>query len=84
MIRDELVTTVLARIGRRMFAVAVFDATSVMVAVIIQIINMVTNGGKEARPASCSPIQSDKPDAAVASDKANPPPVSCNFHRNCH
>ena len=58
-----------------MLAVAVLDATSVIVAVIIQIINMVTNGGRTDNPASCWPIQSDNPDSRVASDKANPPPA---------
>lgn len=68
--------TVLAKMGSKMLAVAVLEATSVMSAVMIQMINMVTNGGKDAKPDSCSPIQSDNPEAAVASDKANPPPAN--------
>ena len=57
-----------------MFAVAVFDAISVIVAVMIQITNMMTKGGRTCKPVNCCPIQSDNPEASVASDKANPPP----------
>lgn len=41
-----------ARTGRRMLAVAVLDATSVMVAVMMQTMNMMARGGKSARPLS--------------------------------
>lgn len=60
-----------------MFATAVFEATSVTPAVIIHTTNMMTNGGKTIIPANCLPIQSDKPDFLVASDKAYPPPAKC-------
>jgi hypothetical protein len=58
-----------------MLAVAVFEATSVMVAVIMQMMSMITNGGKTLRPDNCSPSQADRPDSLDASDKAKPPPV---------
>lgn len=37
--------TISARIGKRMFAVAVLEATSVIVAVMIQMMNIMANGG---------------------------------------
>lgn len=58
-----------------MLAVAVFDATSVMVAVIMQTINIMTKGGRTFKPANCSPNHIDRPDSFEASDKANPPPM---------
>ena len=53
---------------------AVLDATSVIVAVIIQIMTKIAKGGNTFRPANCAPNQLDKPDAFEASDKANPAP----------
>ena len=69
--------TMSARIGRKIFATAVFDATSVTPAVIMHTTNRITKGGKAIIPANCLPIQSDNPDFLVASDKAYPPPVKC-------
>lgn len=68
--------------GRRMLAVAVLDATSVIVAVIMHIINMMTNGGRTDKPVNCCPIQSDNPDSCVASDNANPPPIKNIYQIN--
>ena len=67
--------TVSARIGRKMFATAVLDATSVTPAVIIHTTSMITKGGKTIMPANCLPNQSDNPDFLVASDNAYPPPI---------
>lgn len=63
-----------ARMGNRMLAVAVLDATSVMVAVMTQMMKMMRNGGRLCRPASCSPSHSDRPDFSDASERAKPPP----------
>lgn len=67
--------TISARIGKRMFAVAVLEATSVIVAVMIQMMNIMANGGSTSNWVSRLPSQRDKPDAFEASDKANPAPV---------
>ena len=48
--------------------------TSVMVAVIIQMINMTTNGGKTLNSDNLSPSQTESPDTLDASDIAKPPP----------
>ena len=54
---------------------AVLDAISVTVAVIMQMMNMIASGGKLPKPASCIPSHSDKPDSFEASDRAKPPPA---------
>ena len=69
-----IVTAISERIGRRILAVAVLDATSVIVAVIMQIINIMAKGGSTFNPANCAPNQTDRPDTFDASDRANPPP----------
>lgn len=69
-----IVTAISDRMGRRMLAVAVLDATSVIVAVIMQMINMMANGGSTFNPDNCAPSQTDRPDTLEASDRANPPP----------
>lgn len=40
------------KIGKRILAIAVLDATSVMAAVIMQIINIIANGGRALKPAN--------------------------------
>jgi len=70
-----VLNTVSAKTGKRMLAVAVLDATSVMVAVITQTINIMTKGGRTLSPDNCSPNHSDSPDTRHASERANPLPV---------
>lgn len=65
-----------------MLAVAVLDATSVINAVIMQTINMITNGGRDCRPDNCTPNHSDSPDTRQASERANPLPFNCTFKFN--
>jgi hypothetical protein len=48
--------------------------TSVTAAVIMQMINIMTNGGKTFKTASWDPSQVERPDIFEASDKAKPPP----------
>jgi hypothetical protein len=49
-----------------------------MVAVIMQMINMTTNGGKELNPPNWSTSHLDSPEILDASDKAKPPPLNTN------
>ena len=58
-----------------MLAVAVLDATSVIMAVITQTINIMTKGGRTLSPDNCSPNHSDSPDTRQASERAKPLPV---------
>lgn len=49
-----------------------------MVAVIMQMINMTTIGGKELNPPNWSTSHLDSPEILDASDKAKPPPLKTN------
>lgn len=63
-----------ARMGSRTLAVAVLEATSVIVAVIMQTISIIAKGGRTLSPDSCAPIKVDRPEVFDASDRAKPPP----------
>jgi hypothetical protein len=54
--------------------VALLEATSVSIAVMMQTINIMTNGGKTCNPDSCPPNHSVNPDTRQASERANPLP----------
>ena len=76
------VRAISAKTGRRMLAVAVFEATSVTVAVIMQTMIMMAKGGRTLKPDNCCPSHVDSPDTLEASDMANPPPVGCYHQMN--
>lgn len=67
--------TKLMRIGMSMFAVATFEVTSVIKAVIIMTTRRMTQGSRLSSPFICCPIQAESPDTSEASEMANPPPI---------
>lgn len=71
--------TISARIGRRMLAVAVLEATSVIVAVMMQMMSIMAKGGSTSKWVSRRPSHTDSPDAFEASDNAKPAPVDCQL-----
>ena len=63
-----------------MLAVAVFEATSVIDAVMIQMMSIIANGGSTSNWVNRCPSQRDSPDTFEASDKANPAPDVLKFN----
>ena len=69
-----MVMAISERIGSRTLAVAVLEATSVIVAVMMQTMSMIANGGRTLSPDSWAPINAERPDDLDASERAKPPP----------
>ena len=69
-----MVMAISERIGSRILTTAVLEATSVIVAVMMQTMSMIANGGRTLSPDSWAPIKVDRPEIFEASDRANPLP----------